>query len=156
MSPYRILILLLLVGILSACDRDMVYDQYMTTRNGQWSWHDTGLFEAEVEDTLSLHNVYLQIRHTTDYPMSNLYMFVVLKGPSGQFLRDTVNMMLAEPDGRWIGTGTGKFRELRLLYRKQIRFEHPGTYTIIMEQAMRKEKLPVTDVGVRIERVNQK
>jgi gliding motility-associated lipoprotein GldH len=153
MSRFRILILFLLSGFLSACDPHMVYDQYMTT-DGQWSWYDTGLFEAEVEDTLSLHNVYLQVRHTTDYPMSNLYMFVVLKGPSGQFMRDTVNMTLATPDGRWIGTGTGKYRELRLLYRKQIRFEEPGTYTVIMEQAMRKEKLPVTDVGVRIERVN--
>ena len=108
----------------------------------------------EITDTVSLNNVYLQVRHTVDYPMSNLYMFVLLKGPSGQFHRDTVNMILAVPDGKWIGKGTGKLRELRYLYRKQVRFREPGTYSISIEQAMRKSELPVTDVGVRIERVN--
>ena len=107
-----------------------------------------------MNDTVSLHNIYLQVRHTVDYPLSNLYMFVLLKGPSGQFVRDTVNMVLAAPDGSWTGTGTGKLKELRLLYRQQIRFNEPGTYSIFMEQAMRRSELPVTDVGVRIERVN--
>lgn len=143
-----------LLLLLYSCDPDMVYDRYMTTEDGLWTWKDVGVFEMNITDTVSLHNVYLQVRHTVEYPMSNLYMFVVLKGPSGQFHRDTVNMVLAAPDGKWKGKGTGKLRELRLLYRKQVRFSEPGTYSISIEQAMRKSKLPVTDVGVRIERIN--
>jgi gliding motility-associated lipoprotein GldH len=86
--------------------------------------------------------------------MSNLYMFVTLNGPSRQFSRDTVNMILAAPDGLWLGKGPGKLRQLRLLYRKNIRFGEPGMYTILLEQAMRRSPLQVTDVGLRIERVN--
>ena len=86
--------------------------------------------------------------------MSNLYMYVHVKGPGGQHYKDTVNMLLAEPDGRWIGKGTGKLRELRLLYRKQVVFSEPGEYTFSLEQAMRREKLPVTDIGLRIEHSN--
>jgi gliding motility-associated lipoprotein GldH len=145
---------ILLVLLLASCDPGMVYDQFMTTEKGIWKWNDVGVFEVEMTDTVSLHNIYLQVRHTVDYPLSNLYMFVLLKGPSGQFVKDTVNMVLAAPDGSWTGTGTGKLKELRLLYRKQIRFDDPGTYSISLEQAMRKSDLPVTDVGVRIERVN--
>jgi gliding motility-associated lipoprotein GldH len=145
---------IVLVLLFTSCDRDMVYDQYMTTENGMWKWNDVGVFKVEMNDTVSLYNVYLQVRHTVDYPLSNLYMFVLVKGPSGQYLRDTVNMVLAEPDGSWIGRGTGKLRELRLLYRKQTRFTESGTYTFSLEQAMRKSELPVTNVGVRIERVN--
>jgi gliding motility-associated lipoprotein GldH len=145
---------IVLVLLFTSCDRDMVYDQYMTTENGMWKWNDVGVFKVEMNDTVSLYNVYLQVRHTVDYPLSNLYMFVLVKGPSGQYLRDTVNMVLAEPDGSWIGRGTGKLRELRLLYRKQTRFTESGTYTFSLGQAMRKSELPVTNVGVRIERVN--
>ena len=154
MIRFRYWLSVLLVLLVASCDPGMVYDQYMTTENGNWKWNDVGVFEVEMSDTVSLHNIYLQIRHTADYPMSNLYMFVLLKGPSGKFLKDTVNMVLAAPDGSWTGKGTGKLRELRLLYRKQIRFDEPGTYSISLEQAMRKSDLPVTDVGVRIERVN--
>ena len=70
-------------------------------------------------------------------------------------MKDTVNMILAAPDGQWNGKGTGKLRELRLLYRKQVVFGEPGTYTFSLDQAMRKSELPVTDVGIRIEKVNQ-
>jgi gliding motility-associated lipoprotein GldH len=149
----RFLLLTLLFLPVSSCDPRMVYDEYMNTKDGQWRWNDVGVFRVEMTDTISLYNVYLQVRHTVDYPMSNLYMFVLLKGPSGQFVRDTVNMYLADPDGQWTGNGTGRFRELRLLYRKQIRFSEQGIYTISLEQAMRKSELPVTNVGVRVERI---
>jgi gliding motility-associated lipoprotein GldH len=149
----RFLLVVILILVVASCDPLMVYDQYMATENGKWGWSDVGVFEAEMADTVSLHNVYIQVRHTVDYPLSNLYMFVLLKGPSGQYMRDTVNMILSAPDGQWVGTGTGKYKELMLLYRKQIRFNDPGQYTISIEQAMRKSKLPVTNVGVRIERL---
>lgn len=142
------------IMMLTSCDPHMVYDQYKTIENGSWKWDDVGVFEIEMTDTISLHNVYLQVRHSVEYPKSNLYMFVHVKGPSGQLIKDTVNLVLAAPDGRWIGTGTGKLRELRLLYRKQIRFSESGKYTLYLEQGMRKAQLPVTDLGVRIERIN--
>lgn len=154
MIPPRYILSVLLVLLLVSCDSNMVYDQFQTHGNGVWKWNDVNVFEVEMTDTVSLHNVYLQVRHTVEYPMSNLYMFVFVKGPSGQFMKDTVQMILANPDGSWTGTGTGKLRELRLLYKNRTRFGDPGIYTISLEQAMRNSELPVTDVGIRIERVN--
>jgi gliding motility-associated lipoprotein GldH len=139
--------------LLTACDPDMVYDHYTSFESGMWSWSDVAVFEIEITDTLSLNNIYLQVRHSTDYPLSNLYMFVNVKGPHGQFRRDTVNMILATPEGKWTGKGVGHLRELRLLYMSQTRFVMPGLYNFSIEQAMRKAELPVTDVGVRIERI---
>ena len=137
-----------------SCDSDMVYDQFEELDQGMWTWNDALEFEAEISDTLSLHNIYLQVRHTTEYPMSNLYMFVHVKSPTGQHMKDTINMILAAPDGKWTGKGNGNIRELMLLYRKQTKFRVPGTYIFTLEQAMRQETLPVTDLGVRIERIN--
>ena len=138
-----------------SCDPGMVYDQYEATEQGMWSWQNAMEFKADISDTLSMHNIYLQVRHTVDYPRSNLYMFVHVKAPSGQHLTDTVNMILATPDGKWTGKGNGNIRELMLLYRKHSKFRVPGTYVFTLEQAMRQEELPVTDLGIRIERVKQ-
>jgi gliding motility-associated lipoprotein GldH len=137
-----------------SCDPNMVYDQYVPIENGLWQWVDAREFKVEISDSTSLHNIYLQVRHTVDYPLSNLYMFVHVKGPTGRLMKDTVNMILAAPDGRWTGRGTGNLRELQLLYRKQTQFRIPGEYTFTLEQGMRNPELPVTDLGVRIEKIN--
>jgi len=152
MIPRRIIGLFFFVILLTACDSEMVYDHYISAESGMWKWNDVAVFEMEISDTTSLNNIYLQVRHSTNYPMSNLYMFVNVKGPGGQFRRDTVNMILAGPDGNWMGRGSGNLRELRLLYRSQTRFGVSGTYNFSIEQAMRKAELPVSDVGLRIER----
>lgn len=149
-----ILALMVLLLHVQSCDPGMVYDQYKPTEKGMWSWRDAMEFEVDISDTVSMHNIYLQVRHTVEYPMSNLYMFVHVKSPSGQHLKDTINLVLAAPDGKWTGKGNGNIRELRLLYRKQSQFRIPGIYVFTLEQAMREPELPVTDLGVRIERVN--
>lgn len=149
----RILGTVFFIILLSACDSEMVYDHYNSFDKGMWKWNDVAVFEMDITDTLALNNIYLQVRHSTDYPMSNLYMFVNVKGPGGQFRKDTVNLILATPEGQWIGRGTGSIRELRLLYKSQTRFGSSGVYNFSLEQAMRKAELPVTDVGVRIERI---
>jgi len=149
-----ILALLVLLLHVQSCDSGMVYDQYVPTENGMWSWRDAMEFKVDISDTVSMHNIYLQVRHTVEYPLSNLYMFVHVKSPSGQHLKDTINLVLAAPDGKWTGKGNGNIRELMLIYRKQSKFRIPGTYVFTLEQAMREPELPVTDLGVRIERVN--
>jgi len=144
----------LLMLYIVSCDSEMVYDQYRTTEKGMWGWQDTMQFRVSIIDTTALNNIYLQVRHTVDYPMSNLYLYVHILGPGGQSVTDTVNMILAAPDGEWNGKGTGQIRELMLLYRKQTRFSVPGTYIFTLEQATRQPELPVTNLGIRIERVN--
>lgn len=143
-----------IVIALSSCDPDMVYDESWRIEDGVWTWNNPQVFEFEMSDTITPHNIYLQVRHSVDYPLSNLYMFVNVKGPGGQHLKDTVNFILANPDGSWKGRGLGNLREISLLYRSRTRFRLPGHYTITLEQGMRKSELPVTDVGVRIERIN--
>ena len=151
---HKLLPLVFMVFLFPGCDKQRVYDHYMTTEEGLWTWKQVGVFEVDMNDSLSLHNVYIQVRHSVDYPLSNLYMYVHVKGPSGQHYKDTVNLVLANPDGSWIGRGSTRLRELRLLYRKAVLFSEPGLYTFSLEQAMRREKLPVTDVGLRIEKIN--
>jgi gliding motility-associated lipoprotein GldH len=149
----RVFYPVLLAIILSSCDSTVIYDKFLSAGDSEWSWDEPFEFEADISDTISLHNLYIQVRHTVDYPLSNLYLFVHIQGPSGQSLSDTVNITLADQTGKWLGSGVGKFRELRLLYRKNTVFKEPGLYSFTIEQGMRNPSLPVTDVGLRIEKV---
>jgi gliding motility-associated lipoprotein GldH len=152
----RALILIIVVLLLlpvASCDSGTVYDRYEHTEQGVWRWQDAMEFRVDISDTLSMNNIYLQVRHTVEYPFSNLYMFVHVKSPLGQHMTDTINMVLAAPDGKWTGKGNGNIRELMLLYRRQTQFRGPGTYVFTLEQAMRQPELPVTDLGIRIERI---
>ena len=142
---------LLLALLVVSCDTGVVIDEYHHLGSEGWSWDEPVQFDVDVTDTVNEFNILIQLRHTTEYPMSNLYMFLDLVGPSGQSMRDTIQFILAEPDGRWIGKGNGKLRELRFMYRKRTQFPDPGTYRIRLDQAMRVETLPVSDVGIRIE-----
>lgn len=147
-------ILLILIPLLFvACDKSVVVDMYQHIDNSIWTWDDIKSYTFEIDDIESQHDILIQLRHTTDYPMSNLYLFVKVTGPSGQSMTDTINYMLAEPDGKWIGKGNGKIRELRYMYRKQTQFPDQGTYSITLEQGMREPRLPVSDIGIRIEKI---
>ena len=150
MIRQNIAIWIITVCFMASCNHDIVYDQYVSTDPEGWTWQDKKAFEVDITDTVSLHNIYIQVRHTLDYPMSNLYMFVRIEGPSGQTLSDTLNFILAHPDGKWIGSGVGKLKELSLLYRKHTVFAQPGIYRFELEQGMRSSELPVTNVGLRI------
>jgi gliding motility-associated lipoprotein GldH len=135
----------------------VVYQSDVPVPGGEW---DRGLvpeFLFDISDTVNKHDLFIDIRHTGDYPYSDLFLFVDLNGPGGRHLRDTVECLLADPTGRWYGKGTGyifadRYRA-KVLYKMGNRFPSAGRYSIKLEQAMRTEKLQgVLDVGVSVER----
>lgn len=153
-SFLHVCILVFAVLIMTSCDRQMVFDDFQHIDEESWQWEAPADFIFSMEDTATFHNILIRLRHTTDYPLSNLYMFVHLEGPSGQTMTDTINFILAENSGKWIGKGVGNIREIGYLYKRNARFPEQGEYQISIEQAMRLPELPVSQVGVRIERVN--
>ncbi len=151
----NILLILCFALSLSSCDRGAIFDSFKHVKDVEWKWDDPVSFTVPVTDTSGLYNILIQLRHTTDYPLSNLYMFVDLEGPSGQMHRDTINFTLAENSGKWIGRGVGNIRELDYLYRANTRFPEKGDYHFSLEQAMRLPVVPVSEVGLRVEKINR-
>lgn len=157
----RILVCLLLsVVVLTGCSDNVVYQSDVPVPGGAWSRTFSPEFAFDIADTVSQHDVYIDVRHTGDYPFSDLFLFVDLTGPGGRTMRDTVECLLADPDGRWLGKGTGFIFsdriQAKVLYKLHNRFPATGRYTMRLEQAMRMEPLPaVMDVGVSVERSAQ-
>jgi len=137
--------------LLASCDPYMVYDDYQKTDGGQWKWSDKKTFEVNMTDSLKFYNLYINVRNTTDYPKSNLFVFLTTTSPSGMSRRDTIEILITDDKGKWKGNGFGKIKLVMREYRKSVRFAYPGKYTFQIEQGMRIPEIPVTDVGFRIE-----
>ena len=110
-------------------------------------------FDVEVSDTISLFNFYINIRNTTDYNFSNIYLFLKTNYPNGMFSVDTIEIFLADLQGNWLGKGFGKYKDQQILFRKRGHFPLSGKYRFSFEQAMRNQELiGINTVGIRIER----
>jgi gliding motility-associated lipoprotein GldH len=87
--------------------------------------------------------------------MSNLYMFITTTAPSGHSIVDTVEVVLADDKGKWLGSGLGDIWDLQQPYKQNVRFAQRGSYSFEFEQAMRVERLPfILDVGLRVEKAD--
>lgn len=140
------------IVILCSCDPGMIYDSYQKTENGNWSWEDKKVFKVTVPDSIRFYNLLINIRHTTAYPKSNLFVFITSIAPNGQSLRDTVEIQVADSKGKWTGNGFGDIKLISRMYKRAAKFRYNGEYTFIIEQGMRIPEVPVTDVGLRIEK----
>lgn len=114
-------------------------------------------FEVPISDTSSACNMYFNIRNASGYSFSNLFLFVTVHSPKGMQERDTVEIILADERGKWLGEGLGDIWDNRILFKKNFRFAEPGTYIFEMEQAMRVNPLGyIMDAGIRIEYADKK
>ena len=146
-------VLLLAILILSACDSNRVYEQNIEIPNGIWNSKNKAKFEVDIADTLTPHNFYINVRNAGAYPYSNLFLFLETEFPDKVYALDTIECLLADNSGRWLGDGSGDIWDNRILFKKGVRFRKAGKYIFTLEQAMRVENLPmVMDVGVRIEK----
>ncbi|KPK87261.1 MAG: hypothetical protein AMS27_02880 [Bacteroides sp. SM23_62_1] len=150
---YHFIHIILFTIVFHSCDPDRVYEKNIRIPDGIWERNNPIRFEVIIQDTISPHNLYINIRNTGLYPVSNLYLFITTTAPSGHSVKDTVEIILADERGKWLGKGLGDIWDLQKLYKQNVRFAQKGMYVFEYEQAMRIEKLPfILDAGLRIEK----
>ncbi|MEI6575576.1 MAG: gliding motility lipoprotein GldH [Bacteroidota bacterium] len=148
-----ILLFFLFLFPLISCDRNAVLDNYQRIPDSQWKKDSPVKIETDLTDSKAVYDIYFQVRNTTDYEYSNLYLFVNTTLPDATKTRDTLECILAAPDGTWIGKGFGKIKESRWLMKKGMMIKKPGHYKFEIEQAMREDNLKgIADIGLKIEK----
>ena len=149
---FYILGILLIAGIVS-CDRKRVFEAYKQLDEKGWNKDSVVVFKVALKDTTRNHNLYVNIRNKGTYPYSNLWLFLTIGSPDGKQLTDTVEFALAEPSGRWKGSGIGDLHDNQILFKSSVFFSHKGNYTFQIKQGMRDNVLQgIRDIGLRIEK----
>ena len=151
---FQVILFAGIVVLLAACDTHSVFDKYKPINKGIWNKDSIVVFDVPIIDTVQNHNLFINVRNNVDYRYSNLWLFVTIEQPGGQAVKDTFEMVLADPAGKWLGEGFGGLKTQQTVYRRNVFFPHSGDYTIRLQQGMRTEELKgITDVGFRVEKV---
>jgi gliding motility-associated lipoprotein GldH len=147
-----LIIIFIILALLSSCDQNQVFDEVVAVPPEGWSESDTLSFNVAITDTSAIYDVLLHIRNEKTYAYSNLWLFVETTAPNGQTIHDTLEVILADDEGEWLGRGIGNVNTLLLPYITQVKFKYRGIYTFSIIQGMRDTMLEnVLNIGLRID-----
>lgn len=157
LSVRSVLFGIFILTVFTSCNRGVLYQKYITIPDNEWDMTKPVTFKVDVQDTMTYYNVYVNIRNADSYAYSNLYLFIDITSPmkdKGKE-RDTLECILAEPSGKWMGEGLGDIWDNKILFKRNVRFPRKGEYEFTYTQAMREAKLPmIMDVGLTIQDVH--
>ncbi|MCQ2608277.1 MAG: gliding motility lipoprotein GldH [Bacteroidales bacterium] len=129
----------LVVVVLCACvgcNSKQVYRETIDFADNTWLKDSVVRFYVDVNDTTQSYDIAFSIVNNDEYPYSNLYLFTDIIFPSNEYVRDTIDFILATPDGEWLGSGwSGYSNEFQ--YKTNVKFPQIGRYVFVFEQAMR-------------------
>ena len=146
---------LLAVVLLASCGKNVVLDELHSFEDSRWHMDSvvTVVWEPEQSEDPVFMSMY--IRHSTEYPYNNLFLFRSIESTQGVEYMDTVNVALADPLGVWNGSGMSNLKTLEIpIGQGAVRFRDDERYTLKITQGMRDTVLyGIQDVGVQFEQV---
>ncbi|MFC4686343.1 gliding motility lipoprotein GldH [Epilithonimonas pallida] len=144
--------LVLLLSLFSCQNSD---DKILTKDiDSKWNKKDVQKFDFDVTDAQNQKNIIFIVRNNNDYPYSNLRLIASIEHNKNTISTDTLNYVLAKPNGEWIGSGFGDTKEILFQYKLNYKFPQNGNYSVKVVQAMRQNILPgIEDLGVKIQNI---
>lgn len=149
--------------LLAAACKPMKMDAYeknLEIPGHDWAYGYKPTFDVNIlpEDTATLFDIYVNVRHSDAYPYSNLWLLIGTQYPGDSIPKEQrVELPLADINGKWHGNGIDDIFEHRVLIQQKALFNKPGTYHFTFEQNMRQNPLPhVMNIGLRIEKAGKR
>ncbi len=145
--------LVALAALISSCDSKVVFEKYKPIPGQKWNKDSLVVIDVPVNDTLQNHNILIDIRNNVTYNYSNLWLFIEIVQPDGEAMKDTFELTLANPSGKWLGEGFGSIKTRQVIFLRNVYFPVSGEYKFKFQQGMREKTLEgIHDVGLRIEK----
>ena len=152
-----IMLFLVILTMLSACQKKSVFSDYKALKGSKWHQDSVLRFDMTVPDSTKIYNLFLNVRNEGRYPYSNLWLFVKIIPPKGQIINDTIELSLASPEGKWLGYGLGDLYDMKYPYKQTTFFPNAGYYRFEVRHGMRTEDgilKGIHDFGITLDRSN--
>jgi len=138
---------------LSSCNDSVVLSELTAIDSGKWGFEDSRMITAELNDTLTPMNYFIEVRHGANYPYQNLILYFKTFYPNNTYKLDTIDCPLAESSGKWYGTGLGDLLDNRIMFKRNVQLPQGGKCKFELQHAMRSDTIEeVYDIGLRIEK----
>ena len=146
---------MLLRLLLTSCGKKVVLDELYSFENLVWHMDSSIIVQWEPNESEEPVFMSMYIRHTTDYPYNNIYLFRSIESTQGIEYTDTVNVALANSLGIWNGSGMSNLKTIEFPIGKgAVRFRSDERYTLKIIQGMRDTLLyGIQDVGIQFEQI---
>lgn len=139
--------------IISGCEQSRVFDKNVAIGKEGWFYGEPLLFEVYINDTAYSYNMYVNIRHTDEFPYNNMWLNLQTTLPDNTITTSKIDVPLSEPEGAWTGNCIDGICYNTVLIQKNFRFPAEGKYIFTLEQDMRMNPIPaLLDVGIRVEK----
>ena len=102
-------------------------------------WDLDKSIKFEIKDTIDFpSNIFFHIRNNNDYPFSNIFLISSLKSNEKIYETDTLEYMMADNKGEWLGEGFSGVKESKLLWKRNWKPNFSPPYIFEIKQANRK------------------
>lgn len=152
-TSYYLLPVIGLFFILSSCEQSRVFDKNVSLPKQGWFYGEPKIFEVEILDTAKSYNLYINIRHTDEYPYNNLWLKLITTMPDGTVRSNNVNVEISAATGEWSGNCVDGICYNVVLIQHNFSLPQKGKYQFTLEQDMRMNPIPyIMDIGIRVEK----
>ena len=152
----KFLFILTLSVCFASCIKIDLFEKQSQIPSQQWYYNNVPQFTFNIEDTSSLYDVYIVLRHTDLYEYNNIWLRVGSTAPSDTIHYQNINLKLASDSKGWEGIGMDDIFEVRkIISPGPLAFKKSGDYSFSVAQIMRENPLNyILNVGIRVEKVN--
>lgn len=141
--------------VLFSCGKIDLFEKQETILKQEWYYNNVPEFKFHIQDTSSLYNIYVVLRHTDQYNYNNIWIKVGSQFPGDSMRYKKLNLKLGSDASGWEGTGMDDIFTVRAnITPGPLAFKNSGDYTFTIAQIMRDNPLlHVLNVGLRVEKV---
>lgn len=150
-----VLLFVVCIGLIS-CNKGVVFDDVVSMPKSGWSDDSLAVFRVDISESTKNYDMWIQVRNDNTYAYANLWLFIdVISASDGVMVRDTLDCVLAHPNGEWLGGGWGSLYTVDCPYRLNTKFATKGKYTFRISHGMRDESIiGIKSIGLRIKENN--
>ena len=149
MYKVTVYILLSIITLLSC--KTNVYDDIKNVQNNKLTYNDTISFDINITTINKAYNVYINIENTDNYKYSNLFLFVYITSPNNNTIIDTIDIFMADYNGKWVGKSEGENYFGNYLFKQAVVFPKKGIYKTSIVQGMRDDTLKgISKIGLSV------
>lgn len=155
MKKGKLISWLFLFGVaLGSCQQRAVFEKNARLQNQEWKTAEQPSFRFQIEDTASLYNIFIVVRHTEAYRYNNLWVNIHTKAPGDSIAQmQALDLQLATTEKGWLAAGMDDIYEHRIRISAAPVALKAGEYAFSLEQIMREDPLEnVLNVGIRVEK----
>ncbi len=135
----------------SSCGKASLCDKQYDLPQQTWTYQDTLNFTFEVQDTMALYDMVLNIKHPSDYAYRNIYTKIYTQFPDNQRIQQVLSLDVSEPSGKSAGNCSSGKCSVEVVLQPDAFFNKVGKYQITLAQFMRTDSLKgIEKIGFRV------